>query len=690
MLIAVDVLNRFPKPDDITHIMMYMFPRQFGLHNVFTSTVDRQKTAQSFQDYTLREEEIAQKFPKNADGCRAVHIPKRLRGVKHLVEQLQVLHGRCSYAEMLQHYCPLQDLEGKKVSGQVVHESRATQVRSTPAVLRLTRKQKKRYSDIQMSEFKGDSIVDLATPISNISAFCQAVLSKTIPNGFWGGDRNKKCFLKSVHHFIHLRRFETMCLHEVMQGMKVLDIAWLAPPGLNQKCSRSDKEKRIEVFYEFLYYLFDSLLIPLLRSNFYITESSTHKYRLFFFRHDVWRYIAEPAMASLKVKMFEEVLLDDARQILASRRLGFAQVRLLPKQTNMRPIMNLRRRTLPPGKKLLGPSINSVLSPVSTMLKFEKSLHPSRLGSALFSVGDIYPRIKAFKASPASSSTLYFAKVDVEAAFDTIPQQAILNLIQKLPSQRWYRMLKHAEVKPLDTGKISKRWHTTARSMDDASTFHEVLGAVAATAAKKNTIFIDGAAQRVCDARELLALMTEHVQQNLVRIGKKFYRQKEGIPQGSVLSSMLCNYFYADLERTRLGFLNGDTLLLRLIDDFLLITTDRSKAARFVTVMHGGLPEYGVNVSTGKSLVNFDLVIDGAAVPRVDGRFPYCGLSIDTTTLEVGKQRESTSGTVCQIGMLPDTNIPVIFNALSVEYGKCQGQNFKRKVLSMYCMLLIL
>lgn len=153
-----------------------------------------------------------------------------------------------------------------------------------------------------------------------------------------------------------------------------MDIDWLAPPTLHgQKSSHTDTTKRFEIFHEFLYYLFDSLLIPLIRSNFYVTESSAHRYRLFFFRHDVWRSVAEPAMASLKAKMFEEVKLEDALRILDSRRLGFSQVRLLPKGPAVRPIMNLRRRTLVKGdRKMLGSSINTILGPISHMLKLEK------------------------------------------------------------------------------------------------------------------------------------------------------------------------------------------------------------------------------------------------------------------------------------------------------------------------------
>lgn len=123
-----------------------------------------------------------------------------------------------------------------------------------------------------------------------------------------------------------------------------------------------------------IYYVFDSVLIPLIRSNFHVTESNVHRYRLFYFRHDVWRTLAEPALASLKITMFEEIKLEKAQKLLESRELGFSQIRLLPKETGVRPIMNLRRRSL---KKIhtsvvLGRSINSVLAPVHNILSLEK------------------------------------------------------------------------------------------------------------------------------------------------------------------------------------------------------------------------------------------------------------------------------------------------------------------------------
>lgn len=255
-------------------------------------------------------------------------------------------------------------------------------------------RKKFRSTPSSTNPLKLSSATELATPISQVSAFCQAVLWKIIPHEFWGhGDvqtHNRGKLLKTVDRFIKLRRFETMSLHDVMQGLKVgtspplfqitklisfqvTQIEWLEPRGPKvRKCSLTDFRKRSEILYEFLYYIFDSILIPLVRSNFYVTESNVYRNRVFFFRHDIWKSIAEPAMAELKVKLFEEVKLDEALKKLDSRRLGYSQIRLLPKQNSVRPITNLRRRMLmTKDKKILGQSINSILGPAYSILKLE-------------------------------------------------------------------------------------------------------------------------------------------------------------------------------------------------------------------------------------------------------------------------------------------------------------------------------
>jgi telomerase reverse transcriptase len=314
----------------------------------------------------------------------------------------------------------------------------------------------------------------------------------------------------------------------------------------------------------------------------------------------------------------------------------------------------------------------------------------------MFSVGEIYGRIKAFAAGlPHPRPRLFFAKVDVRAAFDTIPQTAVLRLMGTIPdaARRQYTIAKHVEVKPSDgaapaksgagpsAGSVpqgSKRWHSAAVA-DSFAPFPDRVDADLAPG-RKNTIFVDAAVSHMHSTLSLLTLLAEHVDTNIVKIGKKYYRQRSGVPQGSVVSSMLCNYFYGDLEARHLGFLAADdgsregSLLMRLVDDFLLITTDEARAARFVRTMHAGVPEYGVAVNPAKTLVNFDLVVEGRPVPRVHegaGGFPYCGTLIDCRTLEISRDRARGAGVAVE-------------DCLTVDRGRMPGQNFRRKMLSMW------
>ncbi|KAF5699219.1 telomerase reverse transcriptase [Fusarium globosum] len=684
-------------------VMMYIFPRQFRLHNVFTSQVDPTITSQKFQDYTLREEEIAPYFQTKAGdtGSQTPKIPKRLRGyTEELVKRLQVLHGRCSYIELLKHHCPCTFDRPSRTRKPRTKKSLisprkflSSQRPTTGSYYKCASSQKQSEPGLLNTQAPAlpyhKSLVELATPSSQVSSFCQAVLSKIIPRDFWGDDavqkRNKFTIMRNVDRFIRLRRFETMSLHEITQNMKMAKISWLHSPVLSdQRPSKTDTAKRLEIFNEFIYFVFDSLLIPLIRNTFYVTESNTHRYQVFYFRHEVWRHIAEPAMTELRADMFEEVKLDDALQVLRSRKLGFSQVRLLPKGNKLRPIMNLRRRVMTrASSSKLGRSINTILGPVHSLLKLEKRINPSKLGSTMFSVSDIYSRLKLFKQSLGPEyGKLYFVKADVKAAFDTIPQEAVVNLMKSVPSQSKYTIMKHAEVKPGEravvaddksSSKAIRRWHATALSEKENPDFIIRLEQNLAQN-KKNTVFVGSALRNTHNIGELMHLLRQHVEHNLVKIGKKYYRQKIGIPQGSVLSSFLCNYFYADLEVKHLNFLRSpDCLLLRLIDDFLLITQDQEKAIKFVNAMHVGFPEYGVAVNPSKTMVNFDMLFDGEPVQKSNHEkgFPYCGTTINCKTLDITKDRDR------------DVNIDVSAS-LTVDFGRTPGQNFQRKVLNAF------
>ena len=676
------VLNRYSEIDEVEqtqHVMKHIFPRQFGLHNVFTSETDRKDTTQQFKDYTLRDPEIAQSLQawrrrrslEDASHAAEPPLPKRLRhGVEPLIARFRKRHKRCSYASMLNYYCP-------------------------------------RDSGTQGQE---GGTMDRATPTAQVSAFCRNVISKAFPADLWGSQetriQNERVIMHNIDKFVRMRRYESLSLHTVMQGITERQIEWTHAPNGDSalKKSASDFAKCKELMAELLYYLFDSFLIPLIRGHFHVTESGAHRNQLFYFRHDVWKAISEPALTSLKESMLEPCKTVEVKKQLARRALGVSQVRLLPKEQGMRPIINLRRRVqkMQYGQLVLGKSINSILTPTFSILNFEKNANPDMLKSALFSVEDMYPRLQAFRTSLQNQGIvdrpLYFAKVDVKACFDTIPQKRLMKLARNILSAEIYRTAKYARSKLVGHNEetpgfgAKPSWRYLTKATSSTSNFDFASEVATDTAdGRTRTLYVDGVVQKTEQRKAILNLLEEHVKSNLIKLGNRFFRQKEGIPQGSIVSSILCSFFYSELERQVLDYIDdGQSLLLRLIDDFLVITTNREVAERFMRDMHAGLPEFGVEVKADKSRANFDIEIDGRPITMLPSQtdFPYCGNAINTVTLDLSKDKERRKQTSTfrhhpqlSVKYCADL-IADIADSMSVEYSKLPGQTFYRKTLT--------
>jgi len=180
---------------------------------------------------------------------------------------------------------------------------------------------------------------------------------------------------------------------------------------------------------------------------------------------------------------------------------------------------------------------------------------------------------------------------------------------------------------------------------------------------------------RCMKKEELFFTLKEHVKYNVLRLDKKFYLQGVGIPQGSILSSLLCSLYYGHLERNVIfPFLEKtceptaedisrrhishdasahesiedkfdsppNYILLRFLDDFLLISTSKKQAASFFSRLRRGFRDYNCYMNDDKFCLNFDIEhTSGIPSNRVyvgeDGIsfLRWSGLHINCSTLEV-------------------------------------------------------
>jgi len=303
-------------------------------------------------------------------------------------------------------------------------------------------------------------------------------------------------------------------------------------------------------------------------------------------------------------------------------------------------------------------SINSVLRKVFCILNLEKASQPEAFGSSVFSKNDVYARFLPFalqvksllsssehEGSGSSSNNkkkrLYMAKVDVRRAYDTIVQKKLFEVLEPLLREDEYRIVKFVAIQSSPNGKLFRKFENKAFPAWDFPQFIEVARDYARV--HSNVILADQVVYQHVSREDALALLEEHIFRNLIKMGKDFLVQKEGIAQGSRLSALLCNLHYGHMERSLLADLqhadkDEPFLLMRQIDDFLCITTSKARAQKFVQVLHQGSPEYGVSVNEDKTVSSFalDTMMMTSQQSRADlTEVPWCGWIFDTHTLEV-------------------------------------------------------
>jgi len=178
---------------------------------------------------------------------------------------------------------------------------------------------------------------------SQVSAFVKALLNRLIHPAFWGSADNKKVVFRGVDMFVRLRRFEEVTLHHVMHGFQTTRCQWTHPSGTGgEKVSVVEHSIRTRLVGDFVFWIFSYLVVPVLKGNFYVTESIPFKRRTLYYRHDIWNKIFRQSFATVS-PLFTKETDEGVSKILSRRKYGFSPVRFLPKHTGARPIVNLKR-----------------------------------------------------------------------------------------------------------------------------------------------------------------------------------------------------------------------------------------------------------------------------------------------------------------------------------------------------------
>ncbi|KAM9824207.1 telomerase reverse transcriptase [Neosynchiropus ocellatus] len=537
-------------------------------------------------------------------------LPRRLFYMVPLFTRLLRQHKRCSYRRVLQKMCPL------------VNKS---------------------------SDGKEDLNLLLRQCCSphRVYLFVRECLATVIPSELWGSEDNRRHFYARVSSFLRSGKFEKISLGELMWKMKVNDCNWLKISKTG-RVPPSELAYRTRLLGQFLGWLLQGYVTGLVRSCFYVTEGGNQKKALRFYRHDVWPKLRDLAFRNHVSKCQLEELTPDE---VASRpsTAAISRLRFVPKTDGMRAI------TVTVGADAKSKFHRMRLQDLQAILLACARLSPSLLGSTVWGMSGIHKVLSSFASSMEKrAEPLYFVKVDVSGAYNSLPHEKLHEVIGQV--------LASVEDKDFCIRTFVKIWadsHEGIRRsfVRQANTIDEIAGAPAmksfvrslqSSKAAHHAILVE---QHFCSdhcVKEQLEFFTQMLTGNIIQYRKRMYRRRQGIPQGSPVSSLLCCLCYGHMENTLFkDFPKDKVCFMRLIDDFLLITTEKWRAKSFLMTLLAGVPEYGLVANLQKVVANFH--VHTWSHPDINTLpyhclFPWCGLLLDTKSLDVYKDYSSYAG----------------------------------------------
>ncbi|CAH9085558.1 unnamed protein product [Cuscuta epithymum] len=470
-----------------------------------------------------------------------------------------------------------------------------------------------------------------------VVSFIWAVCRNIVPPDLLGIPSNWRILTKNISRLIQMRRYEKFSFNQCLHKVKISRFPLLS--GMFKDCGgigALDVVKH-KVLHCWIFWFFSYLVVPLVQANFYVTETEHENQEVLYYRKSIWNQVKAEGRASLNDQQFLELDVPSVSKILRNRAFGFSRARFRPKKNGLRILENLKapsrirvklasqfsdlKKAYPMGKVKYEyfRSVNCALRDLHAVLKGVQVKEPVKLGSSVFNYNDVYNKLVPFlmniKNGSATIPDAYIIVSDVAKAFDTINQDKLLTVMESIVSDEEYALEKSFQVVCTKRSLWVNQNLTLAHDNIIPSNAFRPL----------HHVFVKQERGRNVKKGELTFYLNEHIKRNVLLMDTKFYLQCLGIPQGSVISSLLCSFYYGYLENNLIfPFLekvcksgNGcedelvehmpKYLLLRLIDDFLFISTSRLQASSFFCRLRRGFHEFNCYMNEEKFGLNFDM-----------------------------------------------------------------------------------
>ncbi|XP_050747989.1 telomerase reverse transcriptase isoform X2 [Gymnogyps californianus] len=607
------------------------FPKSFVLNRLQGCQAGGRRLIETiFLSQNLLEQKHNQSLPHH--NWRKKRLPKRYWQMRHTFQKLLKNHGKCPYLVLLKKNCPvwISETSVRKTElpcqaalpGEAEVHEQAEQFGKEPTKRVTSSRCESGHTDMpdnlcaplaksvcgesQSEEQNSGEVCDSAlgellkqhSSHWQVYIFVRECLERVIPAELWGSNHNKCRFLKNVKAFISMGKFAKLSLQELMWKMRVNDCMWLRLVKGDHFVPAYEHCFREELLAKFLYWLMDTYVVELLRSFFYITETMFQKNMLFYYRKFIWGKLQNIGIRNHFAKVHLRALSSEEIEAVRQKKCVpmASKLRFIPKANGLRPIVKVSgvveaRAFSRESREKKMHHYNTRLKNLFSVLNYERTINTSFIGSSVFGKDDIYKTWKKFVTKVLESDSeiphFYYVKADVSRAYDTIPHNKLVEVISRIlnPEKRTvYCIRRYAVIMITTNGKARRIYRRHVSTFKDfMPDMKQFVSQLQENASLQNAIIVEQSLTFNETSSSLFTFFLQMIHNNILEIGSRYYLQCCGIPQGSILSTLLCSLCYGDMENKLLCGVQQDGVLIRLIDDFLLVTPHLMQARTFLS-----------------------------------------------------------------------------------------------------------
>lgn len=549
-------------------------------------------------------------------------VKKRFRGIKNVVSRIILNDKKCRYDLIYNKYLLLSD----------------------------TRKLK--------------TMIDYSTKFNRVVEVVLIIMGKLLPLDAWGGTENKKVIQDRIVDFLRLGANERLHLDDVLSGIKLLKFKWLGVG--NNISSQQDFQIRKRLLEGYINWVFISLVKNIVRAFWYVTElSNMDRLKLFYFTHSIWNelslnWITKYAKGNLvQVESPESKgQFTNGKIKLIPKRGGF-RVICVPLKQSLYSFNNKRNFALKQKEKWDYIFYQKyTLLPVRQVLQLKlNALRKSDMGhrSSVNSTNEVADRILTFRNDLLKKNktlpVLYMIKFDMKECYDRLNQNALKESIAGIFKEDNENTTYHVrEYGTLDEFLKLKRVRTLIET--EVQNFNIIMNSKDEDEAGSRSYGtkVDKVKTLSISKNKIIEVCHSQIEDATCLVKNKegqydLFKRKRGVFQGFSLLGIFCDILYSTMVLKEFKFLweaTEDNLLLRLVDDFIFITSNKDTLKKVKDkISSNELQKYGAFVNHEKTVE-----INGEA--GSSNKMTFVGLDINCLTLDVKKDSSQFSRPTCK------------------------------------------